>query len=90
MGLPIASPICEPEPMDAEDPFFIIYTSGSTGRPKGIVHSLGGYMVDAYSTLHDVMDFKEEDSLFCTSDAGWIVGHTIVLYLSLIHISFPC
>ena len=30
MGLPIASPICEPEPMDAEDPFFIIYTSGST------------------------------------------------------------
>ena len=69
MGLPIASPICEPEPMDAEDPFFIIYTSGSTGRPKGIVHSLGGYMVDAYSTLHDVMDFKEEDSLFCTSDA---------------------
>lgn len=85
MGLPIASPICEPEPMDAEDPFFIIYTSGSTGRPKGIVHSLGGYMVDAYSTLHDVMDFKEEDSLFCTSDAGWIVGHTIVLYGPLMH-----
>lgn len=85
MGLPIASPVCEPEQLDAEDPFFIIYTSGSTGRPKGVVHSLGGYMVDAYSTLHDVMDFKEEDSLFCTSDAGWIVGHTIVLYGPLMH-----
>lgn len=85
MGLPIASPICEPEPLDAEDPFFIIYTSGSTGRPKGVVHTLGGYMVDAYSTLHDVMDFRDEDSLFCTSDAGWIVGHTIVLYGPLMH-----
>jgi len=85
MGLPIASAQCEPEPLDAEDLFFIIYTSGSTGRPKGVVHTVGGYMVDVYTTLKYVLDFKEEDTLFCTSDAGWIVGHSIVLYGPLMH-----
>jgi acetyl-CoA synthetase len=85
MALPIAGPQCEAEPLDAEDPFFIIYTSGSTGRPKGVVHTLGGYMVDVYAALRDVLDFQEEDTLFCTSDAGWIVGHSIVLYGPLMH-----
>ncbi len=85
MSLPIASARCESEPLDAEDPFFIIYTSGSTGKPKGVVHTLGGYMVDVYTTLKYVLDFKEEDTLFCTSDAGWIVGHSIVLYGPLMH-----
>jgi acetyl-CoA synthetase len=85
MALPIASPICETAALDAEDPFFIIYTSGSTGRPKGVVHTLGGYLVDVSSTLKQVLDFREEDTLFCTSDAGWIVGHSIVLYGPLMH-----
>ncbi|GAB4201807.1 MAG: acetate--CoA ligase [Roseiflexaceae bacterium] len=85
MALPIASAQCETVPLDAEDPFFIIYTSGSTGKPKGVVHTLGGYMVDVYATLKWVLDFKEEDTLFCTSDAGWIVGHSIVLYGPLMH-----
>ncbi|MDZ4716913.1 MAG: acetate--CoA ligase [Roseiflexaceae bacterium] len=85
MALPIASTVCESVALDAEDPFFIIYTSGSTGKPKGVVHTLGGYMVDVYSSLKQVLDFKEEDTLFCTSDAGWIVGHSIVLYGPLMH-----
>jgi len=42
-------------------------------------------MVDVYTTLKYVLDFKEEDTLFCTSDAGWIVGHSIVLYGPLMH-----
>jgi acetyl-CoA synthetase len=85
MALPIAQPRCETEPMDAEDPFFIIYTSGSTGAPKGVVHSVGGYMVDVFSTTRWTLDFKEQDTLFCTSDAGWIVGHSIMLYGPLMH-----
>ncbi len=76
---------CPTEPMDAEDPFFIIYTSGSTGKPKGVVHTVGGYLVDGYNSLKLVLDFREGDVLFCTSDAGWIVGHSIVLYGPLMH-----
>ncbi len=85
MALPIASATCPAEMLDAEDPLFIIYTSGSTGQPKGVVHTVGGYMVDVYTTLRDVLDIKPGDTLFCTSDAGWIVGHSIVLYGPLLH-----
>ena len=42
---------CPPEPMKAEDPLFILYTSGSTGKPKGVLHTTGGYLVYATSTV---------------------------------------
>ncbi len=80
-----ASTVCATVPLDAEDPFFIIYTSGSTGRPKGVVHTLGGYMVDVHHAWQTTLDVKDTDTLFCTSDAGWIVGHSIVLYGPLLH-----
>jgi len=76
---------CPTEALDSEDPFFIIYTSGSTGAPKGVVHTVGGYLVDVYSSLKWALDFRDGDVLFCTSDAGWIVGHSIVLYGPLMH-----
>jgi acetyl-CoA synthetase len=76
---------CPTESMDAEDPFFIIYTSGSTGAPKGVVHTVGGYLVDVYTSLKWALDLRDGDVLFCTSDAGWIVGHSIVLYGPLMH-----
>ena len=85
MDDPAMAQPCPTEAMDAEDPFFIIYTSGSTGAPKGVVHTVGGYLVDVYSALKWTLDFREGDVLFCTSDAGWIVGHTIVLYGPLMH-----
>jgi acetyl-CoA synthetase len=80
-----ASPVCATVPLDAEDPFFIIYTSGSTGKPKGVLHTLGGYMVDVHAAWRTTLDVKDGDTLFCTSDAGWIVGHSIVLYGPLLH-----
>jgi acetyl-CoA synthetase len=84
MSLPIASPICATEAMDAEDPLFILYTSGTTGRPKGVIHTHGGYMVHTYTTLKYVFDIKDEDRWWCTADPGWITGHSYIVYAPLI------
>jgi acetyl-CoA synthetase len=75
-----ASPLCEPEPMDAEDPLFILYTSGSTGKPKGVLHTTGGYMVFTVSTFKYVFDVRDEDIFWCTADIGWITGHSYIVY----------
>ncbi len=85
MGLPIASPVCATEPMDAEDMLFILYTSGTTGHPKGVVHTHGGYMVYTYTTLKYVFDIKDEDRWWCAADPGWITGHSYIVYAPLIN-----
>ena len=76
---------CKAEVMDAEDLFFVLYTSGSTGRPKGVMHSCGGYMVQAYWTGKWIFDFHEDSILWCTSDPGWITGHTYTIYSPLLN-----
>jgi len=75
-----ASPICEPEPMNAEDPLFMLYTSGSTGTPKGVLHTTGGYMVYASLTHEVVFDYQDKEVYWCTADFGWITGHSYILY----------
>ncbi|SMO70893.1 acetate--CoA ligase [Fodinibius sediminis] len=71
--------------MDAEDPLFILYTSGSTGKPKGQVHTCGGYMVYTSYTFRNVFQVEEEDVYWCTADAGWITGHSYILYGPLLN-----
>lgn len=78
--VPQQEPVCEPEPMDAEDPLFILYTSGSTGKPKGLLHTCGGYMVYAAHTHKLVFDMQEDDVYWCTADVGWITGHSYIVY----------
>ncbi|MFW5836356.1 MAG: AMP-binding protein, partial [Desulfovibrionaceae bacterium] len=68
------------EVMDAEDSLFFLYTSGATGRPKGMVHAHGGYMVGVHRTLDWVFDVKPTDIFWCTADAGWVTGHSYVVY----------
>jgi len=75
-----ASPQCEPEWMDAEDPLFILYTSGSTGKPKGVLHSTGGYMVYTTTTFTYVFDYHDGDIYWCTADIGWVTGHSYIVY----------
>ncbi|MGE5608663.1 MAG: acetate--CoA ligase [Bacillota bacterium] len=75
-----ASPVCEPEWVDAEDPLYILYTSGSTGKPKGVVHTTGGYMVFAAITHKYIFDYHDGDIWWCTADLGWVTGHSYVLY----------
>jgi acetyl-CoA synthetase len=78
----IDSPI---EWLQAEDPLFVLYTSGSTGIPKGILHTNAGYMTYAYATMKYVFDAQEEDVYWCTADAGWITGHSYVVYGPLLN-----
>jgi acetyl-CoA synthetase len=75
-----ASPVCEPEQMDAEDPLFILYTSGSTGKPKGVLHTTGGYMVYTTATFKYIFDYRDEDVYWCTADIGWVTGHSYIVY----------
>ncbi len=85
MSLPIASPKCETEVMDAEDPLFILFTSGTTGKPKGLVHTHGGYSVYTSTTHRYVFDIKDEDRWWCAADPGWITGHSYLVYGPLIN-----
>ena len=71
---------CPAEEMAAEDPLFILYTSGSTGKPKGVLHTTGGYMVYVAMTHHYVFDYHDGDVYWCTADAGWVTGHSYILY----------
>ncbi|TNN06499.1 Acetyl-coenzyme A synthetase isoform 2 [Schistosoma japonicum] len=76
---------CPLEWMNSEDPLFILYTSGSTGRPKGVVHTTGGYMVYTATTFFYTFDYHDDDIYWCTADAGWITGHSYVVYGPLLN-----
>jgi acetyl-CoA synthetase len=75
-----ASPVCPPEPMNAEDPLFILYTSGSTGKPKGVLHTTAGYLLFAALTHRYVFDYHDGDLYWCAADVGWVTGHSYIVY----------
>jgi len=79
------SRIVKPAEMDSEDTAFILYTSGTTGKPKGVMHSVGGYAVQAYWSCRYIFNLKEDEVMWCTADIGWITGHTYACYGPLLN-----
>jgi acetyl-CoA synthetase len=83
--IPLAQPYCPAATMDAEDYLFLLYTSGSTGKPKGLAHTTAGYLLMASLTHKYVFDVRPGDVYACVADAGWITGHSYVVYGPLIN-----
>jgi acetyl-CoA synthetase len=71
---------CPAEELESEHPLYILYTSGTTGKPKGILHTTGGYLLQAHLTTKWIFDLKDEDIYWCTADIGWVTGHSYVVY----------
>ena len=72
------------EPMEANEPAFILATSGTTARPKLAVHSHGGYGVWIASMADWMFALDAEDVWWATSDIGWVVGHSYIVYAPLL------
>jgi acetyl-CoA synthetase len=72
--------LCDPEPLNAEDPLFILYTSGSTGKPKGVVHTTAGYLLHTSLTHKYIFNIHDDDVYWCSADIGWVTGHSYIVY----------
>jgi acetyl-CoA synthetase len=74
----------EVEEMRADELAFILHTSGTMAKPKGTVQPHGSYQVYIYAMGKWVYDLRESDIWWSTSDIGWIVGHSYVVYAPLL------
>jgi acetyl-CoA synthetase len=72
------------EVMEANEPAFILATSGTTAKPKLAVHTHGGYQVHIYSMAKWCFGLTPTDVWWSTSDIGWIVGHSYIVYAPLL------
>jgi acetyl-CoA synthetase len=70
--------------MEANEPAYILATSGTTAKPKLAIHTHGGYQVFIHSMGRWVFDLKPTDVWWSTSDIGWVVGHSYIVYAPLI------
>jgi propionyl-CoA synthetase len=70
--------------LEATAPSYTLYTSGTTGKPKGVQRDTGGYAVALAASMKHIFRAAAGDTYFCTSDIGWVVGHSYIVYGPLI------
>ena len=70
--------------LESNEPAYILATSGTTAKPKLAVHTHGGYQVYVYSMAKWMFGLKESDIWWSTSDIGWVVGHSYIVFAPLL------
>ena len=70
--------------VDATHPSYTLYTSGTTGRPKGVQRDTGGHAVALAASMKHIFCGQPGETYFATSDIGWVVGHSYIVYGPLI------
>ncbi|MEO8298226.1 MAG: propionate--CoA ligase, partial [Burkholderiales bacterium] len=70
--------------LDSTHPSYTLYTSGTTGKPKGVQRDTGGYAVALAASMKHIYQGEAGGTYFSTSDIGWVVGHSYIVYGPLI------